>query len=51
MHNVSLLINITLALMVAFIGGTLARRIGLPTIVGYLLAGVAIGPFHPWFCR
>jgi CPA2 family monovalent cation:H+ antiporter-2 len=49
MHNVSLLINITLALMVAFIGGTLARRIGLPTIVGYLLAGVAIGPFTPGF--
>ena len=49
MHNVSLLINITLALVVAFLGGTLARRIGLPTIVGYLLAGVAIGPFTPGF--
>ena len=33
----------------AFIGGMLARRIGLPTIVGYLLAGVAIGPFTPGF--
>lgn len=49
MHNVSLLINITLALVVAFIGGAIARRIGLPTIVGYLLAGVAIGPFTPGF--
>jgi len=49
MHDVSLLLNITLALVVAFIGGMLARRIGLPTIVGYLLAGVAIGPFTPGF--
>lgn len=47
MHSVPLLINITLALVVAFIGGTLARRIGLPSIVGYLLAGIAIGPFTP----
>jgi len=49
MHEVPLLINITLALVVAFFGGLLARRIGLPTIVGYLLAGIAIGPFTPGF--
>jgi len=49
MHDVPLLINITLALMVAFFGGVIARRIGLPTIVGYLLAGIAIGPFTPGF--
>ena len=49
MHEVPLLINITLALVVAFIGGIIARRLGLPTIVGYLLAGIAIGPFTPGF--
>jgi monovalent cation:H+ antiporter-2, CPA2 family len=49
MHEVTLLINIAVALVVAFIGGILARRIGLPTIVGYLLAGIAIGPFTPGF--
>jgi CPA2 family monovalent cation:H+ antiporter-2 len=49
MHDVPLLINITLALIVAFFGGVIARRIGLPTIVGYLLAGIAIGPFTPGF--
>jgi CPA2 family monovalent cation:H+ antiporter-2 len=49
MHEVPLLINITLALIVAFLGGVAARRIGLPTIVGYLLAGIAIGPFTPGF--
>ena len=49
MHEVPLLINITLALVVAFCGGLIARRIGLPTIVGYLLAGIVIGPFTPGF--
>jgi CPA2 family monovalent cation:H+ antiporter-2 len=49
MHEITLLINIAVALVVAFIGGVLARRIGLPTIAGYLLAGIAIGPFTPGF--
>ncbi len=49
MHEVTLLIDIAVALVVAFIGGILARRIGLPTIVGYLLAGIVIGPFTPGF--
>lgn len=49
MHEVPLLINITVALVAAFLGGILARRIGLPTIVGYLLAGIVIGPFTPGF--
>ena len=49
MHELPLLINIAVALVVAFIGGILARRIGLPTIVGYMLAGIAIGPFTPGF--
>src|SRR5574338_733474 len=49
MHSLPLLINITLALVVAFIGGILARKAGLPTIVGYLLTGIAIGPFTPGF--
>jgi len=49
MHEITLLINIAVALVVAFFGGLLARRLGLPTIVGYLLAGIAIGPFTPGF--
>ncbi len=49
MQEVPLLINITVALVVAFLGGLIARRIGLPTIVGYLLAGIVIGPFTPGF--
>jgi monovalent cation:H+ antiporter-2, CPA2 family len=49
MHEVTLLVNIVVALVVAFIGGVIARKIGLPTIVGYLLAGIVIGPFTPGF--
>src|SRR5918911_4025969 len=49
MHEVTLLINIAVALVVAFFGGMIARRIGLPTLVGYMLAGIAIGPFTPGF--
>ena len=49
MHEITLLVNIVVALVVAFIGGVIARRIGLPTIVGYLLAGIVIGPFTPGF--
>ena len=40
---------ITVALAYALVGGLLARRLGLPTIVGYLVAGVALGPFTPGF--
>lgn len=48
-HELPLLVNITVALAYALVGGLLARRIGLPTIVGYLVAGVALGPFTPGF--
>ncbi len=48
-HELPLRLNITAALVAAFVGGVLARRVGLPTIVGYLVAGVAIGPFTPGF--
>ena len=49
MHEVTLLLNIAIALVVAFMGGVLARRIGLPTIIGYMLGGIVIGPFTPGF--
>ena len=47
MHQLGLLVNIALALGYALLGGLVARRLRLPTIVGYLLAGVALGPFTP----
>lgn len=36
-------------MLAAFAGGVLAQRIGLPVVVGYLVAGVAIGPFTGGF--
>jgi K+:H+ antiporter len=46
-HDVDLLATIAIALPAALVGGFLARRLRLPAILGYLLAGVAIGPFTP----
>src|ERR687886_229177 len=42
-----LILDLVLAVVAAFVGGTLASRLGQPAILGYLLAGVAIGPFTP----
>jgi CPA2 family monovalent cation:H+ antiporter-2 len=45
--HLPLIVNIGVALTLSLAGGLLARRLGLPTLVGYLLAGVAISPFSP----
>jgi CPA2 family monovalent cation:H+ antiporter-2 len=49
MHDLPLLVNIAVALGYALVGGLLARRLGLPTLVGYLVAGVALGPLSLGF--
>jgi CPA2 family monovalent cation:H+ antiporter-2 len=46
-HEPVFITTIAIGLTAAFIGGLAARRLGLPPIVGYILAGVAIGPFTP----
>ena len=46
-HGTDLIATIAIALGAAFVAGYLARSIGLPAIVGYLLAGIAVGPFTP----
>jgi monovalent cation:H+ antiporter-2, CPA2 family len=46
-HDTWLVATITIALGAAFVGGLIAARLHLPPIVGYLLAGVAVGPFTP----
>jgi monovalent cation:H+ antiporter-2, CPA2 family len=48
-EQLPLLINFTVALLAAFMGGLIARRLKLPSMVGYMLAGVVIGPFTPGF--
>jgi CPA2 family monovalent cation:H+ antiporter-2 len=37
--------DLALVLLAALVGGALAQRLGQPLIVGYILAGVAVGPF------
>jgi CPA2 family monovalent cation:H+ antiporter-2 len=49
MHHTDLIATIAAGLSVAFVFGLIAQRLRLPLIVGYLLAGVAIGPFTPGF--
>jgi len=48
-HELHLLVNIAIATVVALIGGLIAHRLRQSVIVGYLVAGVAIGPFTPGF--
>lgn len=40
-------VDLVLAVGAAFLGGIVAQRLRQPVIVGYLLAGVLIGPFTP----
>jgi CPA2 family monovalent cation:H+ antiporter-2 len=50
MESVSPIIAIVAAgLGLAFLFGTAANRLRLPPLVGYLLAGVVVGPFTPGF--
>lgn len=44
-----LLLNVAVAVVIALVGGLLAHRLRQSVIVGYLLAGVVIGPFTPGF--
>ncbi len=46
-ENSSLIIVLVIGLGLAFILGTVAQRLRMPPLVGYLMAGVAVGPFTP----
>ncbi|WP_228441884.1 YbaL family putative K(+) efflux transporter [Xanthomonas campestris] len=48
-HDTSLIDIIAVGLAVAFVLGTLAQKVKLSPLVGYLLAGVCVGPFTPGF--
>jgi CPA2 family monovalent cation:H+ antiporter-2 len=49
LHGTPLISTLVIGLTAAFIGGLVASRMRLSPIVGYLLAGVLIGPFTPGF--
>ncbi|HET7169274.1 MAG TPA: cation:proton antiporter [Candidatus Limnocylindrales bacterium] len=46
-HEPVLIATIAVGLTAAFVGGLIARRLRLPVIVGYIVAGMLIGPFTP----
>ena len=48
-HNVSLISLIAVGLGLAMVFGYLAARLKVPPLVGYLLAGILIGPATPGF--
>jgi K+:H+ antiporter len=44
-----LILNLAIAVTAALIGGLIAHRLHQSVIVGYLLAGIVLGPFTPGF--
>ncbi len=49
MHDVSLLTTLAAGFTAAWALGLLTQRMGLSPIVGYLLAGIVVGPYTPGF--
>ncbi|MCP4561447.1 MAG: sodium:proton antiporter [Bosea sp.] len=49
MHHGPLIAIIVMGLGLAFVFGALAQKFRISPLVGYLLAGVAVGPFTPGF--
>src|SRR3954467_6260453 len=47
MHEIPLITTIALGLSAALLFGLIAKRVGLSPIVGYLTAGIVIGPYTP----
>ena len=46
-HNSALITTIASGIGLAFVFGLAATRLRLPPLVGYLLAGIVVGPFTP----
>ncbi len=48
-EDLRFILNLGGAVLAALLGGAVAARLRQPTVVGYLIAGIAIGPFTPGF--
>ena len=48
-YSAPLISTLAVGLVLAFAFGLVAQRLRLPPLIGYLLAGIAIGPFTPGF--
>src|SRR5689334_17113992 len=49
MHNIDLILTLTGGLTAALVLGYITQQLRLSPIVGYLLAGIAVGPYTPGF--
>ncbi|HEY0622534.1 YbaL family putative K(+) efflux transporter [Sphingomonas sp.] len=49
MHHTPLIATIVAGLVIAFIMGSIAHKLKVSPIAGYLLAGIVVGPFTPGF--
>ena len=47
LHEDTLIATLALSLAFAFCFGLLAVRLRMPALVGYLVAGIALGPYTP----
>jgi CPA2 family monovalent cation:H+ antiporter-2 len=48
-HDITLIATLAVGFVLAFVFGFIANRLRLPPLIGYLLAGVAMGPYTPGF--
>ncbi|MDB5551790.1 MAG: ybaL [Rhizobium sp.] len=48
-HGTPLITTIVAGFVLAFIFGTIANRFKLPPLVGYLIAGILVGPYTPGY--
>src|SRR5262249_48401454 len=48
-HETVLIATIAMSFVLAFGFGFVAARLGMPPLIGYLVAGIAVGPFTPGF--
>jgi CPA2 family monovalent cation:H+ antiporter-2 len=48
-HTAPAILELGLLLLLAALAGKLARRVGLPAVLGYLAVGVAVSPFTPGY--
>jgi CPA2 family monovalent cation:H+ antiporter-2 len=49
MHDLSIIVTLAGGLAVALVFGWVTQRLGLSTLVGYMLAGIVVGPYTPGF--
>jgi len=46
-HDTALITTIAAGIGLAFVLGLAATKVGMPPLVGYLIAGIVVGPFTP----